>query len=71
MTGWQDRLQDNYYDFLEFERCAEVYGLAERLGYTSAQDAWEANPIVQGSVLPSDYCRVENGERLFFEDPLS
>ena len=26
-----------------------MYGLAERLGFKSAEKAWEANPVIQGS----------------------
>ena len=54
LTGYQCRLQENYSDFEEFEAYSETYAVTKRLGYESAQAAWEANPIIQGSVEPSD-----------------
>lgn len=55
---WTGRLQDQYVDFEEFLAYAETWGLAERLGYADAQEAWEANPLVTGSTDPADYRRV-------------
>jgi len=55
LIGWQDRLQNVYTDLAEFRRWSDVYGLARRLGYRSAAAAWTANPLVRGSVIPSDY----------------
>ena len=48
------RLQKIYADFAEFEGYDEIYNLAERLGFPDAQEAWEANPVVRGSVNPND-----------------
>lgn len=58
LTGWQGKLQENYSSFEEFEAYSETYGLAARLGYDDAQEAWDANPIIQGSVNPSDFRKV-------------
>jgi len=58
LSGWQCRLQKNYASFAEFERYSEIYGLHSRLGFADAMSAWEQNPLVQGSVQPSDFCRV-------------
>jgi hypothetical protein len=55
LQGWKGRLQNGYADFEEFASYAGMYGLAERLGFQSAEEAWEANPTVQGSVNPSDF----------------
>lgn len=52
---WVDRLQTVYKDFSSFLHYATIYGLAERLGYEDALDAWTANPIVTGSVNPAAY----------------
>ena len=63
LTGWQDRLRNVYANFEEFESNSEIYGVATRLGYETDADgmaeekAWNANPIIQGSVEPSD-CRI-------------
>lgn len=55
LTGWQCRLRKNYTDYFDFVASDRVYGLAERLGFTSAREAWQVNPVVQGSVVPSDF----------------
>lgn len=60
LTGWQCRLQDNYEgNYEEFEAYSNMYGIAKRLGFRSNKKAWEANPIIQGSVEPSDLCVVK------------
>ena len=41
--------------FAEFERYADTYGLHTRLGYHTPEDAWDANPVVESSVNPSDF----------------
>lgn len=56
LKGWQDHLRSNYEGkFEQFEAYDRIYGLAARLGYASASEAWEANPIVQGSTNPEDF----------------
>lgn len=53
--GWQCKLQKNYDNsFEQFEGYNETYGIATRLGFKSAQEAWDANPTIQGSTNPSD-----------------
>jgi hypothetical protein len=64
---WKGRLQKEYVDFEEFQVYDEIYGLAKRLGFDSAEEAWAANPIAQGSVNPMDYRRV-GGKKLKKED---
>lgn len=54
VIGWQCRLQKSYSDYLDFLTHSRVYGIAERLGFSSAREAWIANPVIQGSVNPSD-----------------
>ncbi len=56
--GWQCRLRENYNSFEEFKAYSEVFGLHVRLGYKSCESAWKHNPIIQGSVSPSDFRRV-------------
>jgi len=58
IEGWTGPLQQNYALFEEFERHCETYGLHTRLGYKTPEDAWKANPTIQGSVNPSDFSRV-------------
>lgn len=59
LRGWRDFLQNNYESFEEFEAYADTYGLLERLGYEDAQTAWDENPLVEGSVRPSDFRRAD------------
>jgi hypothetical protein len=66
LTGWQAKIQDNYADFEEWRTFAEMYGLHRKLGFDAPDEAWEANPVIQGSVEPSDFCKIENGKRCFF-----
>ena len=54
-TAWSGKLQSQYKDLEEFEAYDETYGLSKRLGYDSAEAAWNANPTVQGSTDPEDY----------------
>lgn len=58
ITGWRNRLRKNYASFNEFATMNEIYGLATRLGYKSAETAWRYNPVVEGSVNPSDFRRA-------------
>lgn len=52
---WTSRLRANYADYEEFEHYSDTYGLHTRLGYKTPQAAWEANPMVKGSVNPEDF----------------
>jgi hypothetical protein len=54
IVGWQSRLQKNYSSLEEFEYYSQVYGIHKRLGFASALDAWNVNPIIKGSIIPSD-----------------
>ena len=58
LMGWRDRLRNQYLNFEEFRSFSEMYGLHERLDFKTASDAWEKNPLVEGSVNPSDYRTV-------------
>ncbi len=55
IQGWQSTLRKNYENshaaFLAYD---EVYHIAARLGFDSAEEAWQANPVIEGSVYPSD-----------------
>jgi hypothetical protein len=65
LKGWQDRLQAVYLDIAEWRAYCRNYGLHRRLGYRSAKAAWKANPVVQGSVVPSDYRKVSDWREKF------
>jgi hypothetical protein len=57
--NWKGRLQKEYSDFNEFVHYDELYGLAKRLGFNNAKEAWEANPIITGGVNWEDYRRIK------------
>ena len=57
LTGWRIRLRNNYKSYEEWVDWSELRGLASRLGYESEEAAWKANPVVEGSVNPSDFRR--------------
>ena len=58
--GWQARLQKIYDNYEEFCAYDLIYSLAKRLGYKSAKIAWYRNPVIRGSIIPSDYSRVSS-----------
>ena len=56
-TVWQAKLHE-VFDFQEFDGYCAMYGIQSRLGYKTVMSAWRSNPVVQGSVNPSDLRRV-------------
>ena len=52
---WREFLQKNYGSREEWLAYSDAYGLAERLGFDSAEAAWDANPFIQGSTNPADF----------------
>ena len=60
VRGWQDHLQKGYDSLEEFKGYCENYNLHTRLGFDTPEEAWEANPVVEGSVNPSDFRVVPN-----------
>ena len=62
LEGYECKLQESYSDMDEWLHYAQTFGLARRLGYDNAVHAWDDNPTIQGSVIPSDFCRVETPE---------
>ena len=58
IEGWQDKLQNVYTSYEEFEAYSDMYGIALRIGFISTKNAWDANPTIQGSTNPSDLCVV-------------
>jgi len=68
VKGWRDRLRNGYENLEEFESYCETYGLHTRLGFDTPAEAWEANPTVEGSVVPSDFRKVDTRCRAFGGD---
>lgn len=64
LDGWRAMLRDNYDgSFCSFVGWDQDYGIASRLGFKSAREAWEANPLIEGSVNPSDLRVVHRRQR--------
>jgi hypothetical protein len=58
IRGWQAKLQSIYKDYEEFAAYDCHYNISGRLGYSSAVTAWRLNPVICGSVNPSDLRKV-------------
>lgn len=56
---WQNFLQKNYISQDEWQYYSDLYNLAERLGYATADEAWEDNPFIQGSTNPADFGKAD------------
>jgi hypothetical protein len=56
---WTSKLKSVYKSRAKFVAWDETYALASRLGFYSADAAWNANPKIQGSSNPKDYCITE------------
>ena len=54
LIGWQAKLRSVYRNLSEFIAYDNAHGIASRIGFDSPQEAWKANPLIQGSVNPGD-----------------
>jgi hypothetical protein len=59
LTGWRGNLHEVYTDFNDWKLWAESHGLHKKLGYKTPEATWDDNPMVEGSVQPSDYRKVK------------
>lgn len=59
LMGWRTRLQNNYTAHHEWYHSAQTFGLHKRLGYKTPTQAWRDNPVIEGSVNPSDFRKVK------------
>ena len=59
IIGWQGKLHDVYNTYEEFERYCSMLNIHIRVGYETPENAWRANPLIQGSINASDYCKVK------------
>jgi hypothetical protein len=58
LRGWQAKLREVYKTFSDFADWCFIYNNHVRLGFDTPEAAWDANPIIQGSVDPSDYRKL-------------
>jgi len=54
LKGWRCHLRENYKDYSDFLSYDNIYHLSKKLGFQYTRDAWDANPLIQGSTNPSD-----------------
>lgn len=54
LMGSRYFLRESYANLEEFQSYDASYSIAKRLGYESAESAWERNPLIESSVEPSD-----------------
>lgn len=62
-VGWQAKLHQVYETYEEFEAYDSNYGICSRIGFKSTKAAWEANPMIEGSVYGSDLRKVKPNEK--------
>ena len=55
IMGYECHLQESYDNYQQFKHFSQKYNLHNRLGFRSIIIAWETNPVIQGSVIPSDF----------------
>jgi hypothetical protein len=58
MRKWKDKVRDVYGSLEELQSYDRHYSIAKRCGYSDCQSLWEANPVICGSVNPSDFGRA-------------
>ena len=49
------RVRESYASIDELIAYDEIYNIAQRCGYASAQELWDDNPMIGGSVNPQDF----------------
>jgi uroporphyrinogen-III decarboxylase len=67
MKTWKNKLQSEYGNFETFKDYSDVYGVCHRLGFNNAQEAWDNNPMIGGSVNPCDFGIVKKGEKVLID----
>lgn len=55
VMGWRTRIKNNYSSFKEFLGYCEFFGIHKTFGFKSAEGLWKKNPVVEGSINPSDF----------------
>jgi len=54
-TEWKEHLQNVCENFGEFQLYSRLYDITRRLGFKTEEEAWEKNPLIQGSVNPRNF----------------
>jgi len=55
MKLWKQRVRKVYESLEDLIAWDEIYSICTRLGYSSCEELWDENPILCGSVNPSDF----------------
>lgn len=53
-TAWVMHVQESYPSLEELEAYDDMYGIAKRVGFSSAKELWDADPILKGGVNPGE-----------------
>lgn len=59
-TGWRMRAKELYASLDAVEEEDGVSGILGRLGFATAEDLWEVNPVLEGGTDPADF-RISPG----------
>lgn len=54
-ANWVMHVQESYANLEDLEAYDGVYNIAKRLGFNSAQELWDADPLIKGGVDPRDF----------------
>ena len=54
-ANWMMHVQESYKNLEELKSYDGIYNIAKRLGFNSAEELWDANPMITGGVNPSDF----------------
>lgn len=61
LKAWKGKLQKCYdNDFADFVYYNEMYNIAKRLGFSSADEAWDKNPTIETTTDPKDLKVIED-----------
>lgn len=67
-TAWVMHVQESYPSLEELEAYDETYGIAQRVGFSSAKELWDADPILKGGVNPGELSLATEEEYILNKD---
>ena len=56
---WKMKVRKVYASLDELKAYDNIYHIAARLGYSDCETLWNDNPLIQGSVNPQDFRKVD------------
>ena len=58
---WWAPVRDSYSSLEDLKRYDATFGIAQRCGFGSVEELWDANPVIGGSTNPADFGLAEVG----------